>query len=187
MKMANDPATYNSASYLPQEYQDDPEDIFRECMRRLKTPIELDVICVTLFREFWKEFQSYETNPKYSGGADAAIALLQTLSKSKTRETALQAYCILFAIGRTPLSETEIGTMFGLSRAAISKRIILIKDDLDLIPSRGMKSKKAVESYRISAKVGHKTRKEICQKTPSLFAHLKNQISALTLTPSSVC
>lgn len=177
--MTNDPANYNSASYLPEEFKDDPEDIFRECMKKVKTPIELEVFCLTLFREFWKEYQSYESNPKSSNGADAAIALLQTLSKSKTRETALQAYCVLFAIGRTPLSETEIGNIFGLTRAAISKRIILIKDDLDLIPSRGMKSQKAVESYRISAKQGHITRKEICQKTPSLFAHLSKKALAI--------
>jgi hypothetical protein len=58
-----------------------------------------------------------------------------------------------------------------VTRAAVSKVIVSIKDDLDLPTARHMKSDTARESYRTRALRVHAERKKTICKTPrnSLF------------------
>jgi hypothetical protein len=62
---------------------------------------------------------------------------------------ALGIQCCLYAINRNPASETEIARRFGVTRAAVSKRVIRFCDFLKLPEARGMKRKEVRATYRI--------------------------------------
>jgi predicted transcriptional regulator len=93
------------------------------------------------------------------------------LTNSQTRQTAMKAECYLAVINRKPESQTEIAKKYGVTRAAVSKVIVSIKDDLDLPTARHMKSDTARESYRTRALRVHKERKSnLCKhQTKSQF------------------
>lgn len=61
----------------------------------------------------------------------------------------LQAKCLAFVFGLIGKSETEIASEEAVGKAAVSKRCIRLKQAFGLKPSRGMKSDKACNSYRI--------------------------------------
>lgn len=61
---------------------------------------------------------------------------------------ALGVQCCLYAINRLSSSETEIARRFGVTRAAVSKRVIRYCDSLKLREARGMKRKEVRATYR---------------------------------------
>jgi hypothetical protein len=77
-------------------------------------------------------------------------------------------------INRKEESQTDIAKNYGVTRAAVSKVIIQIKDELKLPTARHMKSDTARVSYRNRALRVHQERKEeICKsKKPPLSARL---------------
>jgi predicted transcriptional regulator len=79
----------------------------------------------------------------------------------------MKAECYLAVINRKPESQTEIAKKYGVTRAAVSKVIVSIKDDLQLPTARHMKSDTARESYRTRALRIHKERKSKLCKQPN--------------------
>lgn len=67
-----------------------------------------------------------------------------------TQEPRLTAECAALVTGirYTGISETEIARKFGVTRAAVSKRCIVLADQLALPPSRAMRNIQACEAYR---------------------------------------
>ncbi len=61
---------------------------------------------------------------------------------------ALGIQCCLYAINRNPLSETQIAKRFGVTRAAVSKRVIRYCERLRLPEARGMKRAAVRVTYR---------------------------------------
>lgn len=165
----HDPSNFAAASCGPCYPKDSPEDIFRECLSTPKPmslqifSVMVDAYCIELFRCFWREWSQIESVPSHASGEEGAIALLQTMTKSRTRETALNAYCYLLAIGRTPLSQTQVARLFWgeggeKHRATVNARVIAIRDDLDLGKARGMKRDSARKSYSTRATNIHQHR-----------------------------
>ncbi len=165
----HDPADYAASSCGPTYPKDSPEDIFRDCIlleQRSACPITFpgcDDFAIRAFRRFWDEWSQIEEVPTHASGEEGAIALLQTMTKSKTRETALNAYCYLLAIGRTPFSQTDVAKLFWgenghKHRATVNARVIAIRDDLDLGKARGMKRDSARQSYSTRATNQHNRR-----------------------------
>ena len=165
-----DPADYAASSCGPCYPKDSPEEIFRDCLmleNGLGCPVSFpgncEDIALRTFRRFWSEWRQIEEVPSHASGEEGAIALLQTMTKSKTRETALNAYCYLLAIGRTPLSQTDVAKLFWgedghKHRATVNARVIAIRDDLDLGKARGMKRDSARQSYSCRAIKIHNNR-----------------------------
>jgi predicted transcriptional regulator len=193
-----DPADYNEASCGPELPHDTAEDLFLDARCRVAAPAQLasfrallDWWSLEVFREFWKDYEQQEGGGQASRtfGDEAAIRLLQALTNSQTRQTAMKAECYLAVINRKPESQTEIARKYGVTRAAVSKVIVSIKDDLDLPTARHMKSDTARESYRTRALRVHKERKSNLCKTPTSNSHtrLSTLRSALmqTLAPQS--
>jgi predicted transcriptional regulator len=193
-----DPADYNEASCGPELPHDTAEDLFLDARCRVAAPAQLasfrallDWWSLEVFREFWKDYEQQEGGGQASRtfGDEAAIRLLQALTNSQTRQTAMKAECYLAVINRKPESQTEIAKKYGVTRAAVSKVIVSIKDDLDLPTARHMKSDTARESYRTRALRVHKERKSNLCKQPNSnsFNRLLTLKSALmqTLVPQS--
>jgi predicted transcriptional regulator len=193
-----DPADYNEASCGPELPHDTAEDLFLDARCRVAAPAQLapfrallDWWSLEVFREFWKDYEQQEGGGQASRtfGDEAAIRLLQALTNSQTRQTAMKAECYLAVINRKPESQTEIAKKYGVTRAAVSKVIVSIKDDLDLPTARHMKSDTARESYRTRALRVHQIRKEKLCKTPNSNSY--NRLSTLrsalmqTLVPQS--
>jgi predicted transcriptional regulator len=176
----SDPANFNEASCGPELPHDTAEDVFLDARLRVSLPPEIAAQVALLnwwslevFREFWREWDAQEHGhgASRSFGDEAAIRLLQALTNSRTRQTAMKAECYLAVINRKPESQTEIARKYGVTRAAVSKVIVSIKDDLDLPTARHMKSDIARESYRTRALRIHKERKSnLCKhQTKSQF------------------
>jgi hypothetical protein len=193
-----DPADYNEASCGPELPHDTAEDVFLDARCRVAPPAQLagfrtllDWWSLEVFKEFWRDYEAQEGGGHASRtfGDEAAIRLLQALTNSQTRQTAMKAECYLAVINRKPESQTEIARKYGVTRAAVSKVIVSIKDDLDLPTARHMKSDTARESYRTRALRVHKERKSNLCKTPNSnsFNRLSTLKSALmqTLVPQS--
>jgi predicted transcriptional regulator len=193
-----DAADYTEACCGPELPHDTAEDVFLDARLRVKLPPEIAAQVALLnwwslevFREFWREWDAQEHGhgASRSFGDEAAIRLLQALTNSQTRQTAMRAECYLAVINRKPESQTEIAKKYGVTRAAVSKVIVSIKDDLDLPTARHMKSDTARESYRTRALRIHKERKSNLCKTPNSNSHhrLSTLRSALmqTLVPQS--
>jgi hypothetical protein len=194
----SDPANFNEASCGPELPHDTAEDVFLDARLRVSLPPEIAAQVALLnwwslevFREFWKEWDAQEHGhgASRSFGDEAAIRLLQALTNSQTRQTAMKAECYLAVINRKPESQTEIARKYGVTRAAVSKVIVSIKDDLDLPTARHMKSDTARESYRTRALRVHQIRKEKLCKQPNSNSY--NRLSTLrsalmqTLVPQS--
>jgi predicted transcriptional regulator len=188
-----DPADYNEASCGPELPHDTAEDLFLDARCRVAAPAQLaayrallDWWSLEVFKEFWKDYEAQEGGGQASRtfGDEAAIRLLQALTNSQTRQTAMKAECYLAVINRKPESQTEIAKKYGVTRAAVSKVIVSIKDDLDLPTARHMKSDTARESYRTRALRVHKERKSNLCKTPNSnsYHRLSTLRSALTQT-----
>jgi hypothetical protein len=188
-----DPADYNEASCGPELPHDTAEDLFLDARCRVAAPAQLasfrallDWWSLEVFKEFWKDYEQQEGGGQASRtfGDEAAIRLLQALTNSQTRQTAMKAECYLAVINRKPESQTEIAKKYGVTRAAVSKVIVSIKDDLDLPTARHMKSDTARESYRTRALRVHKERKSNLCKTPNSnsYHRLSTLRSALTQT-----
>jgi predicted transcriptional regulator len=192
-----DPADYNEASCGPELPHDTAEDLFLDARCRVAAPAQLasfrallDWWSLEVFREFWRDYEQQEGGGAASRtfGDEAAIRLLQALTNSQTRQTAMKAECYLAVINRKPESQTEIARKYGVTRAAVSKVIVSIKDDLDLPTARHMKSDTARESYRTRALRVHKERKSNLCKTPNSnsYHRLSTLRSALTQTLAPV-
>jgi predicted transcriptional regulator len=171
-----DPADFNESSCGPELPHDTAEDVFLDARLRVSPPPSfaaqvamLNWWSLEVFREFWREWDAQEHGHGASRtfGDEAAIRLLQALTNSRTRQTAMKAECYLAVINRKPESQTEIAKKYGVTRAAVSKVIVSIKDDLDLPTARHMKSDTARESYRTRALRVHKERKSNLCKTPN--------------------
>lgn len=193
-----DPADYNEASCGPELPHDTAEDLFLDARCRVAAPAQLasfrallDWWSLEVFKEFWKDYEQQEGGGHASRtfGDEAAIRLLQALTNSQTRQTAMKAECYLAVINRKEESQTEIARKYGVTRAAVSKVIVSIKDDLDLPTARHMKSDTARESYRTRALRVHQIRKEKLCKQPNSNSY--NRLSTLrsalmqTLVPQS--
>ncbi len=61
---------------------------------------------------------------------ETAIRLLQLLTGSRDRRTAMRAECYLAVVDWMPQIQTKIASKYGVTRAAVSKIICEIKDDL---------------------------------------------------------
>jgi predicted transcriptional regulator len=192
-----DPADYNEASCGPELPHDTAEDLFLDARCRVAAPAQLasfrallDWWSLEVFKEFWKDYEQQEGGGAASRtfGDEAAIRLLQALTNSQTRQTAMKAECYLAVINRKPESQTEIAKKYGVTRAAVSKVIVSIKDDLDLPTARHMKSDIARESYRERALRIHQIRKNNICKTPNSnsYHRLSTLRSALTQTLAPV-
>ena len=171
-----DPADFNESSCGPELPHDTAEDVFLDARLRVSPPPSfaaqvamLNWWSLEVFREFWREWDAQEHGHGASRtfGDEAAIRLLQALTNSRTRQTAMKAECYLAVINRKPESQTEIAKKYGVTRAAVSKVIVSIKDDLDLPTARHMKSDTARESYRTRALRIHKERKSNLCKQPN--------------------
>jgi predicted transcriptional regulator len=193
----SDPANFNEASCGPELPHDTAEDLFLDARCRVAAPAQLasfrallDWWSLEVFKEFWRDYEQQEGGGAASRtfGDEAAIRLLQALTNSQTRQTAMKAECYLAVINRKPESQTEIAKKYGVTRAAVSKVIVSIKDDLDLPTARHMKSDTARESYRTRALRVHKERKSNLCKTPNSnsYHRLSTLRSALTQTLAPV-
>jgi predicted transcriptional regulator len=193
----SDPANFNEASCGPELPHDTAEDVFLDARCRVAPPAQLAPYAALLnwwslevFKEFWRDYEAQEGGGHASRafGDEAAIRLLQALTNSQTRQTAMKAECYLAVINRKPESQTEIAKKYGVTRAAVSKVIVSIKDDLDLPTARHMKSDTARESYRTRALRVHKERKSNLCKTPTSnsYHRLSTLRSALTQTLAPV-
>ena len=63
---------------------------------------------------------------------ELAIRLLQTLTGSRDRRTAMRAECYLAVVDREPKIQAEIARKYRVTRAAVSKIICEIKDELGI-------------------------------------------------------
>ena len=181
-----DPADFNEASCGPELPHDTAEDLFLDARCRVAAPAQLasfrallDWWSLEVFKQFWRDYEQQEGGGQASRtfGDEAAIRLLQALTNSQTRQTAMKAECYLAVINRKPESQTEIARKYGVTRAAVSKVIVSIKDDLDLPTARHMKSDTARESYRTRALRVHQIRKEKLCKQPNSNSY--NRLSTL--------
>ena len=182
----SDPADYSEASCGPELPHDTAEDLFLDARLRVPPPQSLAAQVALLhwwslevFRAFWKDYEAQEGGGHSSRtfGDEAAIRLLQALQNSYDRKTAMRAECYLAVINRKAESQTEIAKKYGVTRAAVSKVIVQIKDELQLPTARHMKSDTARESYRDRALRIHKERKSKLCKQPN--SNSFNRISTL--------
>lgn len=194
----SDPADYSEASCGPELPHDTAEDLFLDARLRVPPPASLAAQVALLnwwslevFREFWRDYEAQEGGGHSSRtfGDEAAIRLLQALQNSYDRKTAMRAECYLAVINRKAESQTEIAKKYGVTRAAVSKVIVQIKDELQLPTARHMKSDTARESYRDRALRIHKERKSKLCKQPnsnsfSRLSILKNSLMP-TLAPAN--
>ena len=63
---------------------------------------------------------------------ERAIRLLQALTGSRDRRTAMRAECYLAVVDRKSESQADIARKYGVTRAAVSKIICEIKDELGI-------------------------------------------------------
>ncbi len=193
----SDPANFNEASCGPVLPHDTAEDVFLDARCRVAPPAQLAPYAALLnwwslevFKEFWKDYEQQEGGGHASRtfGDEAAIQLLHALTGSNDRRTAMRAECYLAVINRKPESQTEIARKYGVTRAAVSKVVVGIHDELNLPTARHMKSDTARESYRTRALRVHKERKDKLCKTPtnSLFNKFWTSMSSNLKPPMPV-
>jgi len=183
----------------PELPHDTAEEVFLDARMRVKLPDQLIPFAALInwwslevFRQFWIDYEAQEGggHSSRSFGDEVAIRLLQMLQRSYDRRTALKAECYLAIINRKPTSQTEIAKKYGVTRAAVSKIIVQIKDDIGpepwektglAAPARHMKSDSARKSYRKRALRIHKqTKEKICKHpTSNSFSRLSTLRSAL--------
>jgi hypothetical protein len=163
----HDPADSIHASYWPDpaERIDTPADAIRETagsrdIGAIASHIRSQVRC--------------QVADKIASAIGHVLALLDMDQKP---DLALQ--CCLYAINRHPLTETQIAVRFGVTRAAVSKRIIRYCEFLGLPEARGMKRAKARDSYELRqrrvAKVRHRAKSERQTTIINLFGGTLNE------------
>lgn len=189
----SDAADYKEASCGPELPHDTAEDVYLDARCRVAFPIQLaafrqliDWWSLEVFKEFWKDYEQQEGggHASRSFGDEAAIRLLHALTSSTDRRTAMRAECYLAVINRKSESQTEIAKKYGVTRAAVSKIVVSIKDELQLPTARHMKSDTARESYRKRALRVHKERKlKSCKQKTNSFMKFWNATSK-NLPPS---
>jgi hypothetical protein len=194
----SDPANFNEASCGPELPHDTAEDVFLDARCRVAPPAQLAPFAALLnwwslevFKEFWRDYEAQEGGGHASRtfGDEAAIQLLHALTGSNDRRTAMRAECYLAVINRKPESQTMIAKKYNVTRAAVSKVVVSICDELNLPTARHMKSDTARESYRERALRIHQIRKDKLCKQPTSNSHhrLSTLRSALlqSLAPSN--
>jgi hypothetical protein len=193
----SDPANFNEASCGPELPHDTAEDVFLDARCRVAPPAQLAPYAALLnwwslevFKEFWRDYEAQEGGGHASRtfGDEAAIQLLHALTGSNDRRTAMRAECYLAVINRKPESQTMIAKKYNVTRAAVSKVVVSICDELSLPTARHMKSDTARESYRTRALRVHQERKDKLCKTPtnSLFNKFWNSMSSNSKPPMLV-
>jgi hypothetical protein len=99
-----------------------------------------------------EELDNEEARKKYHDDVLEAVRWIITYL-SKYRRPAIALDALTFATGLMILepgrSETSIAEKHGISRQAFSKLVTKISKQLNLTPSRGMKSRQAREAYRV--------------------------------------
>jgi hypothetical protein len=183
----SDAADYKEASCGPELPHDTAEDVYLDARCRVALPTELaafrqliDWWSLEVFKEFWKDYEQQEGggHASRSFGDEAAIRLLHALTSSTDRRTAMRAECYLAVINRKAESQTEIAKKYCVTRAAVSKIVVSIKDELQLPTARHMKSDTARESYRKRALRVHKERKsKSCKQKTNSFNKFWNATS----------
>jgi len=128
-------------------------------------------------------------------GEDAIVLALQMVTQlllgdgdshkvMTARQQAMRAQALLFAIGRTRKTETQIAQEFGYTRANVSAVVKNYQRKFKLWKSRGMKSDAAVEVYRERAKRVHRENKEKQQQWKTQNKH--NSVNRLLTLKSSL-
>ena len=128
-------------------------------------------------------------------GEDAIVLALQLVTQLMRgdgeshkimtgRQQAMRAQAILFAIGRTHKTETQIAQEFGYTRANVSAVVKQYQRKLNLSKSRGMKSDQAVKVYRERAKRVHRKNKQQQQQWKTQNKH--NSVNRLLTLKSSL-
>jgi hypothetical protein len=160
----SDPADYREASYRPDMAAeiDSAEDRFLELIAAqvVKLPANISrqafnhCVAGAVLGAMEEAKRDGSLGELFEGGGtrsemELATRLLAELIDSNN--PALQAECIAFVMGLNisgGKSETAIARKHGVNKATVSKRCVRLKQVFGLDPSRGMKSEKAVESYR---------------------------------------
>jgi hypothetical protein len=192
----------------PELPHDTAEDVFLDARCRIAPPAQLaafrallDWWSLEVFRAFWKDYEAQEGggHASRSFGDEAVIQMLQIITNSRDRKTAMRAECYLAVINRKPESQTQIARKYGVTRAAVSKIIVQIKDDIGPetwnkvglpTPARHMKSDTARESYRKRALRIHQIRKDKLCKQPTnsfnkFWASMSSNLKPPMLVPSN--
>jgi len=84
--------------------------------------------------------------------------LLGELLSSPNTQLSLECLALVSGVGFVGDSMTAIAKRHGITRAAVSKRCIEITRQLDIMPSRAMKSLTARQSYRTAQKKHYEIR-----------------------------
>lgn len=75
-------------------------------------------------------------------------------------ETPLEFHCLRFCFDLEPMSQTEIGERYGVTKQRVSQLCVELCDQLGIAPSRGMRKMQSRDSYRERAKDVHSRPKE---------------------------
>ena len=103
--------------------------------------------------------QARAEEPEHSGSGDALASFCARLCGSGNPRLVFDAIC--FATGILAIegcSATDLAAKHGVTKQAFSKIAVQWCQTFGLIPSRSMKSPKARQAYRISAKNRHEKR-----------------------------
>ncbi|MEE4210808.1 MAG: hypothetical protein V2I43_16275 [Parvularcula sp.] len=84
--------------------------------------------------------------------------LLGELLSTPNAQLSLECLALVSGVGFLGDSMTAIAKRHGVTRAAVSKRCIQLTEQLDLLPSRAMKSLTARQAYRTAQKHHHEHR-----------------------------
>ena len=131
-----DPADSIHASYWPDPADaiDTPADFLREVIATGDVPAIMAHI---------NSMVRGQVNDQIS---NAIMFVLGEIELDEKPELAVQ--CCVYAINRNSMSETQIAKRFGVTRAAVSKRIIRYCERLRLPEARGMKKAGVRITYR---------------------------------------
>lgn len=135
------------------------------------------------------EWLEQENNPSTFRGDEAVIALLDMVMNTmvgdggmvriSARQAKFRAEVILFVLGRTSKTLTQIAAENGYTKAnasAVANNYVKKRTlHHDLKKARGMKSDAAVEVYRERAKAVHKQRKQKEQQWKNQTTHSFNR------------
>jgi predicted XRE-type DNA-binding protein len=194
-----DPFSSIDTACGPELPHDTAEDVFLDARMRVPIPPplkayveEMNLWSVLVFRAFWSDWDDQEklnTGERKLPSLQALVEFMHVLTKSNERKIAMRVECYLAAINQNPKSQTQIAQEYGVTRAAVSKIILKICQDLQLPTARHMKSEQARQSYRERAlRIHQQNKSKICKQPTSNSHHrLSTLRSALmqTLVPQS--
>jgi predicted transcriptional regulator len=158
-----DPADSNEASYWP-EYQDPAEDVFLDKLRELALASGQPMPAI--FARIAVEAFLFAGNTNNADGArnaqrEAVTAfLLQAREASSCPDLAYFVACWMLAFELDGTSQTDVAKEFGVTRAAVSKRVVEIRKAAsgDNV-ARGQKSREAAKTYTLRQLIVGQTRK----------------------------